>query len=362
MSRGKNIAEYMERSGVDSLLNVVSNTLYGFNHKQHLPTIPLNKDYNQYRFFTRPQFNLTTINLRNVRTMYKYLNNNKNSIHRFARTTLDPRLQYGLLDNKLYRQPPLTSTMTDMYNAFIPVFSSALKSLSGWPSIKIPTYTSEAGLRKEQWTMVDGIYETHDVFELNATFMNFITEPITTILELWLRYPALVFEGSLYPYIDFILENEFDYHTRIYEFITEDTGRFIKKSAATGASFPITEDTGKTFDYSRDIIFTDSNKDITTTFACMGATYNEDITLLEFNRTSAIFNPDVRAYLEGDKDHMDIIPRELLPHFDNRGYPIIDLETNELQWLINKNSKSYRKILDILIDNGETTRYKKIIT
>ena len=355
MAKIKNINDYMEASGVDNTIKTVGNNLYGFNHTKQLPVIQQNKDFNGYTFFTRPQLNLTDANLENINTMYKFLNNDPLSAQRFARVTLDPRLHYDN-DHELYKQKSLHTPLVDPRNPFIPLLSNTLETLSGWPDITVPYYTSSSGLRKEQWAMVDGIYEIFDVFTLNGTFNNFVSEPLALLLELWNRVPALVFEGMMSKYIDLMVANEFDYNTRIYRFITDESGRFIKKTASTGASFINTEPTGKFFDYNRTTDYSDTTKMININFVSSGAIYNDDSTLIDFNRTVATFNPMVNNYLLYgiDKSSMDVIPYELLPAFNNRGYPVINLETNELQWLIDKNSKSYKKIMSILVNNNET--------
>lgn len=355
----KNISDYMESSGIDDTAKTVSNNLYGFNHTRQLPIIQQNKDYNGYTFFTRPQLNLTDANLANISTMYKFLNNNSLSAQRFARVTLDPRLHYDN-DHEFYNQKSLHTPLVDARNPFIPLLSNTLETLSGWPDVTVPHFTSSSGLRKEQWAMVDGVYEIFDVFTLNATFNNFVTEPLSLLLELWNRVPALVFEGMMNKYIDFIIANEFDYNTRIYRLITDESGRYIKKSAATGASFINTEPTAKFFDFNRTTPYNEQTKMINVNFVSMGAIYNDDAILLDFNRASSSFNPMVTEYLQyGIKanSYIDKIPYELLPAFSNRGYPVIDLETNELIWLIDKSSKSYKKIMSILKDNHETKIY-----
>lgn len=353
----KNIHDFMESSGVDSAVKAITNALYGFNHTKHKPLLESNKDFSGYTFFTRPQLNLTDDNIRNVRTLYKFLNNNPLSAHRFVRLTLDPRLHYDNTleaSDGLYNQQSLDSPIVDKYNPFIPILSNTLETLSGWPDIVVPTFTSSSGLRKEQWSMVDGIYEIYDVFDLNATFTNFNSEPLTLLFELWNRYPSLVYEGMMERYVDFIIENEFDYNTRIYRFITDESGRFIKKVATTGASFPNSEPSGKFFDYSDKLSYSDQTKTINIKFKCMGAIYNDDISLLEFNKVGAIFNPLVRKYLEvGDDDPtIEVIPYELLPAFNYRGYPVVDLDTYELKWIVSTESKSYKKIFEILKNEG----------
>jgi len=354
----KNIHDFMEGNGLENSLKVVTDTLYGFNHTKQIPMLPSNKDYNGYTFFTRPQLNLTDDNIRNIRGFYKFLSNSQYSSERLVRLLLDPRLAYGM-DTDLYKQTSLDSPLVDKYNVFLPVLSNTLETLSGWPDIVTPTYTSAPGLRKEQWAMVDGAYSIYDVFELTATFKNFAGEPTGQLFELWNRYPSLVFEGLLNVYNDFLLANEFDYNTRIYRFITDESGRFIKKSATTGASFPTGEATGKVFDFNRNTSYSDQTKSITTKFISAGAVYNDDISLLEFNTAVATFNPMVAMYLKGNKklSNLEKIPYDLLPAFNNRGYPVINLDTNELEWLIDKTSPSYQKIVNILVDNKETKIY-----
>lgn len=359
MAKIKNIHDYMEASGADSMLRTVTDNLYGFNHNSQMAALPENKDSSGMQFFTRPQLNLTDANLARVDTMYKFLNLNNLSAQRYARLMLDPRLHYDNID-EFYNQPAMDSPLVDKFNPFIPVFSNTLETLSGWPDISVPTYTSSSGLRKEQWAMVDGIYEINDVFNLSATFRNFASEPISLILELWNRVPSLVFEGIMQDYLDVMLENEFSYNTRIYKFVMDSSNRFVKKSAATGAAFINNEPTGKFFDFNRSTPFSEQTKSINVNFTCMGALYNEDSTLLDFNRTSATFNPMVNNFLtQGGIDslagsNIDVIPYELLPAFNNRGYPVIDLDTYEMQWLISKDSPSYKKIMSILTDNNET--------
>lgn len=356
-----NIEDFLERSGFDSVTKTLTDTIYGFRHSEGLPVIESNSDHKGFTFFTRPLLNLTDRNIANINIFNKYITRNPNSTLGIARATLDPRLYYGL-KNEFYNQAPFNCRIVDPRLAYIPIMSSSLMTLTGWPSIFTPRYTSEPGLRKEQWTMIDGSYETNEVFDLQATFKNYKSEPLFEIFSLWIRYPSLVFEYSISQYLDVILDFAKDYETRIYRFISDDSGRFIKKAAMTGASMLTTEDTGKTFDYKHDRLFNRDLDDISTTFASQIAVYNDDRIYLDFNRTTATFNPDVRNYLQGKREAMDVIPKELLHMFDNRGYPIIDLDTYEIKWLINKSSKSYKKILGILIDNNETRHYVKMPT
>jgi len=160
-----------------------------------------------------------------------------------------------------------------------------------------------------------------------------------------IQYASLVFEGVLYPYIDFILENEFDYNTRIYKFTLDSTNRYITKSFVTGASFPVSWPSGKYADYSRDKPYNEQTNEININFTCMGARYNYTRNLLDFNRLMGIFHPDIRNVLSGKKSNMVPIDYDLLRLFDFRGYPVINLKTYEIVWLISKDSPSYKKFI-----------------
>ena len=344
MSERSNINDILDYSENKPLDKAISNALYGFSHSQQLPALPDNKDSQGIVFFTRPQLNMHTENIRNSNYMEPLLDNNEYSINRFVRVTLDPRCPYEL-NSPLYKDEIIDCPLVDKHMPFIPILTNTLISLSGWPDSVVPTFTSSAGLRKEQISMIDGTFEINDVFTLSATFKNFLNEPLTLLFEKWVQYASLVFEGMLYPYIDFILENEFDYNTRIYKFTLDKSNRFITKSFVTGASFPTTWPSGKYADYSRDKPYNEQTNEINVNFTCMGARYNYLRNLLDYNKLMATFHPDIRNFLTGKDTNMVPIDYDLLKLFDFRGYPVINLKTFELVWLISKDSPSYKKFV-----------------
>jgi hypothetical protein len=212
----------------------------------------------------------------------------------------------------------------------------------------MPTFTSKAGMAKEQWIYSDGPVNIYDAFDINANFKNINNEPITMILNTWLRYMNGVFTGELAPYADYISENRIDYNTRIYRLVLDKTRKYVKKIASTGVSFPVNDPTGKFFDFNGAVNYNDQTKDINVRFRSIGAVYNDPLTLKEFNEVSAIFNPDIRNMLDGKPHNLEEIPYDILEYLNHRGYPIIDLKTNELKWYISKDSRSYNKLLSML--------------
>ena len=332
-----NIFDILENSHLPDFDRKVTNNLYGLNVNNRNIKMPMNTDLQGYTFFTRPQLNLTTNNIRNIRQFYSLLTTQDLSAQRFVRCALDPRLQFEI-PNLVGGDEVLDTPLVDKNMGFIPILSNTLTSLSGWPDMVAPTHTTANGIRKEQISMIDGSFETFDAFDLSATFGNFINEPLTTLFQTWLMYSSLVFEGLLYPYEDFITEFEFDYNTRIYRLVMDKTNTHVKKIAATGAAFPASVPTAKFFDLDSSTPYGSQTKEINITFKCMGAMYNDDILIKEFNMVSAIFNKGVRDYLlHGEASTLMVaVPRDLVSLFNYRSYPIIDMETYELKWLVDK--------------------------
>jgi len=330
---------------IGSVEKALSNNLYGLNHQQVKGVLQENRDSYGLTFFTRPQLNLSTSNVGNIRQLYSLLTTNNLSIQRYVRCMLDPRL------SRPGGQDLLPTPLVDEYNGFISVLTNNIKNMSGWPDMVAPIFTSVQGMRKEQWSIVDGSVEIYDSFDLDCTFRNVKNEPIIMMMQTWLLYMAKAFEGMMSPYMDFIAANEIDYNTRIYRLVLDESKRFVTKIAATGASFPINVPTGKFFDYSDENKYNMQTKDINIRFKCNGAMYNDDILIMEFNEVSAIFNKDVRNMLEGKSHNLEEIPQSLLGTFNNRGYPIIDRNTYELKWYINKSSSAYRELVKIIEGN-----------
>jgi len=323
-----------------SIDKAISNNLYGINHQGVKSIISENRDSYGYVFFTRPQLNMSTYNLRNLRHFYSLLTTDHATIQRYVRCTLDPRIN-------MPHKGSVTSPLVDPSFAFIPVLSNNIKTMSGWPDIVLPTFSSKQGVRREQTTMADGTTDIYDSFDLDCVFKNTKDEPIILMMQTWLYYAAAVFEGVLTPYVDMITENMIDYNTRIYRLVMDESKRVVKKIAATGASFPINVPTGKFFDYDSESKYNTQAKDINIRFKSVGAMYNDDILVREFNDTSVIFNRDLQKIIDGGYKNTllyEKIPEELLSVFNHRGYPLIDTNTFELNWWVNTSSLTYKKI------------------
>lgn len=320
--------DYFQSTPLGSIERAIGNNLFGINHQQTPNAVPMNKDHYGLTFFVRPQLNLQSDNVRNVRLFYPLLTTNDQSIQRFVRNTLDPRLAIGANGPSSAIDCPFV----DPEQAFIPILTNNLNSLSGWPDITAPIFSSKAGLYGEVYAQVDGTTKNFSEFTIDATFRNTRGDPILYLFYIWLHYQSLVFEGLLMPYPDYIIENMLDYNSRVYRLVLDPSKRFVRKIAACGVMFPMNVPAGAFFDYSSEKPYNDQSKDITIRFQCLGAQYMDDILIDEFNKTVQIFNAGMRD--ENRSSMMMKINASLLSYFNNRGYPRINPDNYELEWYV----------------------------
>jgi hypothetical protein len=309
-----------------SIDSSIASVLYGINHRQTTSTVPINKDGYGLTFFVKPQLNMSTPNIRAERSFIPLLTNQSNSIQRFIRCTLDPRLA----NDRAYSTP-----VVDKFSAFIPLLTNHLLTCSGWPDPVVEQFVSKPGIYKEVYSMTDSNMDIYSAYDINATFRNMQSDPITLLFYTWVKYQALVFEGVFVPYPDFIVKNEIDYNSRIYRLILDKNKRFVQKIACTGVATPITSNIGSAFDFSTDKPYNVSKSEIDIQFKCIGACYQDDIIVHEFNSVVKLFNPSMRDNVI--KNDMVQVPLSLLDVFNGLGYPQIDLDSYELNWYVSKN-------------------------
>jgi hypothetical protein len=355
----KKIDQILENLPSGSVAKAISNNLYGLNMRGNPPALAKNRDMYGYTFFTRPQLNMDEYNITAYRGFYNLLTDNAISYQRYVRMMLDPRLGYKGL---------LSSALVDNNNPFFTILTNTCVSLSGWPDLAAPTYTSDAGLYGQEHSFVDGVTNHYESFDVDASFRNIRGNPLIYLFYVWIKYQTLVFEGILNPYADMITENEIDYNTRIYRLVMDNTKRYVRFIACTGASFPINVPTGNLFDFNVDSPYNDQNKEINIRFRCLGFRAFEDIIKLEFNEAVGIFNPGMKKILDFDMDLSvpdnqktrdddtiiysasgtgytkipyalaasagDTVTDSKYYNLNYRAYPYINLYTNELEWWI----------------------------
>lgn len=323
--------------------SAMGNTLRGINHRSTPLPVPINKDNHGYVFFTRPQLNLSTQNLRALRKMLPLLDQNHLSLPRAIRRLLDPRLNSAefpcpLVDDKL---------------AFIPVLSNHIVSCSGWPDPVLDLFTSKPGARREVYSIVDSAIEINQAYDLSLTFRNMAGDPISALFDHWMWYMSHVFSGELLPYADFIALNEMDYNTRVWRLVMDKNKKYVQKIGCCGYASPTGNPIGNSMNFESDRPLNNLNDQLSMRLSAVGFCYNDPILIHEFNQTTAIFNTDFLNLLQnntdrnnkylpfderikqglGPQEHVRLEPSEL-PLFNNSGYPIIHPDTYELLWYV----------------------------
>lgn len=330
------IDDYFQSLPIGSVNKAITNNLYGINHQQVPGMVASNKDTYGLTFFVRPQLNLQSENLRNNRILSSLLNTTPMSIQMYTKCMLDPRLMAGYKPshNITGGVPPINCPLVDNEQAFIAVLTNNLNSISGWPDIVLPTFTSKTGVYNEQYSQVDGVTKYYESFDLDANFRNTRGDVILSLFYTWAHYMSLAFEGKVLPYLDYIAENMIDSNTRVYRLVLDQHKEVVKKIAATGIAFPLTVPTGGFFDFNNDKPYNDQNKDISIRFRCLGVDYLDDILIKEFNATVVIFNPQMADGLR--ETSMIKINKNIKSLFNNRGYARIDPNTYRLEWWVTK--------------------------
>lgn len=332
-----NLDAILRNTPSGAISSAIGDSLYGINHRSTPNAIQINKDFYGLTFFTRPRMNLTSDNVRPVRQLGPLLTNEPASLQRIIRCLLDPQLASGRGGN-IY-----TSPFVDPHQAFIPMLTNHLLSMNGWPDVVAPTHTSQDGAYKEAFSFVDGVTDIYSTYDITANFRNIPGDPITTLSLIWTHYMSHVFRGTMVPYPEHIVENELDYMTRIYRLVLDSSKSRVQKIGACGAAFPINSPIGGAFDFASDRpIHPGNDNQISLTFRCMGAMYQDDILIWEFNKTVETFNTLMSDL--NRESNMVKIPTAALVLFNNRGYPHIDTESYELQWWVTQDD--YNSIIN----------------
>lgn len=329
-------------SSATFLDTAISDNFYGINHRQEPGAVPINKDGYGLTLWTRPMMNMASDNIRQNRLFIPLLNKDPNSMQRILRAYLDPRLA----------REGTPAPLADPQMAFIPILTNNLIGISGWPDVEVDTFTSSPGVYKEAWFMADSVSQNLSTYDITANFRNIDGDPITALFFYWIHYMSLVYLGDFIPYPEYIIENRIDYMTRIYRLVLDKDKRYVQKIGATGIAAPLSTPIGAAFNYDSSTPLNKSNDQLSITFRCAGAIYQDVILIWTFNQTQAAFNSEMAdnkftAKLidkSRDPNNRDVwkfshptykqIPYEALGVFNSRGYPRIAPENNELQWWV----------------------------
>ena len=331
---------------IDKVSSNNTDNAWGINHRQIPLALQQNKDCYGITFFTKPQLNLTSANCRKDRKFSRLLTANNKSIQRIVRCNLDPRLLFNINQDAEGQaidedgDSAITCPLVDRKLAFIPFLTNNLVSLSGFPDLRVPTYSAKEGPYKEAYGFADGPTDDYTEYDVVASFRSIQGDPISLLAFFWEHYQSKVHEGVMYAYGDYAICREIDYNTRIYRFILDPSKRFIQRFGSTGVSFPVGLNYGSHFDFDISKPYNDTGDNIQIPFKSYGAIYEDDLLIRSFNDVVGYFNDDMcddsLAMLSQPTDRMIKIPFDHLTIFNHRGYPWINPRTYELEWYISK--------------------------
>jgi len=334
-----------EKSAFGNMGNTIGRMFYGINHRSQPGFVPINKDYHGLTFFTRPELNFSTVNLQTERKMTRLLSGSQYSLETFIRCQLDNRVMNSNNEMK--------SPLVDNNQAFIPLLTNTLLSISGWPDDINATFSSDSGLYGEVYGFIDGPAENYGTYDVTANFRNIIGDPITKLFYYWSRYAKLVHEGIyLVPYPENLMEMRVDYNTRVYRLVLDDSKTYVTEIAACGAAFPLSSPTGAKFNYESDKPINQSNDQISIPLRCFGFVVYDDILIKEFNDTVAMFNSGMTV-TNLNSGYYIKVPQVALSLFNNYGYPRIDPVTRELQFFVSRTV--FEHFLPGVLNSDDTT-------
>jgi hypothetical protein len=282
--------------GTGDLRTAMQNAFWGINSRGTGTALPANSDHYGLTFLTRPRLNLSYHNVLSDRRLQPLLSEDKYSIKRAIRCMLDPVGNKGAIPDAEH----YTSPMINPLQCFMPILSDCLLSLSGLPDVVVETFTSEAGIMKEMYSLIDDVHIDYSAYDLTLTFKNVAGDPITQIFQTWLVYAASVYSGRMMPYPESAYFNEVDYDTRIYRLVLDPSRTIVQKIFCTGYAFPTSSPLGASFNYNVETPTTEENSQISVQFKCGGALYNDPIIVHEFNDVVGLFNPNMRPSIPGD--------------------------------------------------------------
>lgn len=210
------------------------------------------------------------------------------------------------------------------------------------------SYTTPQGVMRESHVMVDSSVRYLGTFDLNASFRNLDGDPITLLFFYWLLYQSNVYLDNIVPYPDSNSNFEMEYTSRIYRIILDKTKTKVSRIAATGYCFPDTCPIGAVFNFESDASefkpYNRSSDQINVRFKCVGADYQDDILIEEFNRVNEIFNTN---FVDGKREQYYLkLPQHALSVFNNTGHFRINPSNNDFEIWVSKEDFNRKK--DIL--------------
>jgi len=236
--------------------------------------------------------------------------------------------------------------LVDDRTPFIPLLSNTCKTLSGWPDKVAESKITTPGALKEEMGYMDSSPYSYGSFTLSASFRNIDGDPITALILTLISYAQHVTYGTMVPYPKFLVTNELDYAICPYRFRLDRSRRFITDAASCFYMYPISVNDGAKMNYSDEVGISDAGDSVEVTFQAFHPYKNDPIVLHNFNKISKQMNVSLRDGVREKvmvkiNDYASIISNNDKGLFNYKGYPLVNLDTHELEWWVDR--KLYKK-------------------
>jgi hypothetical protein len=332
-------------SGFSQYTIAHAESMAGINVHGYGSTVPQNTDNQGLVLFTRPMMNLSYDNLSSIRELTPLLTARRDTYQYYIRELLDSerdrQLKVSTDEQKRLNADYGESPFLDRRMPFIPILTNHLKTMTGWPDWVMGTYTSNQGIRQEEFSFANGPKKIYNTWSATCNFRNVQGDPITALFGVWHFYMGAVFDGTMVPYPIAIAKNYVDYNTAIWRLMLNEDRTMVTGIARTIA-FPTTVPKGARYNYDNVQARTGEHDEISINFQCMGAEYDDPILFEEFNRTVAYFNPGMQDGLR-ERDYQKLTVDEYNRYLKYSGYPHIDPLTQQLTWWVEKDK--YRRLV-----------------
>ena len=319
----------------------LTNTLMGYNHRIVSNPLPVNREAQTLVFQTRPDMNLNVDNVANSRRFSDMVAQDRSSIDYSIIAALDPLSPYtnSKGEGATMGAPCFADVPFDNLQAFIPMLASHISNFSGIPDGSVDNWMSDEGIKREQYGMADSTHLVNYAYSVSTTYNNMIGDPIMRMASLWLEWMSGVKEGRFRPRISNSIQRRIDYQSRAYLIRFDPLGK-IQRFTCTGAMWPQNDNAGSmsTFDRSKSMTADDST--ISLQWQAIGARINDPLYMDAFNKTVAMFNPDMisdpnsEEYLPIGKNYLRKLESSELMLFNYYGYPHIDIIRRRLEWYV----------------------------
>lgn len=342
----RQIDDLFAAHGIGSLDKAIGLNSAGINISQSPRPIPRSKEHQGYVFFTRPQLNMQSDNLRNVREVRDLVSGNPLTEEYKVRCLLDPRLGAGY--RYLNTQAPEYRTpLVDNELAFIPFLTNNCNTLTGWPEEVMTFQTSKPDVYGGVKTQPNGSILISGKYTLSGNFRNVYGDPLIKLMHYWMFYMSAVSTyGTLRPYPDMEAYDYVDSNTRIYRIILDPLKEKVSRIYACGAALPSANAISASADYNRETPYSDQTKDLNISFECDGMIIMDPILIYTFNGTVEAFCPGMRE--ENRERAMVKLSKLTIPFFDALAYPRINPDNNDFEWWVKK--ETYEKRGSIIVN------------